>query len=422
MDDNGISEQRVQAIWCDIYVPHDVPAGWYRGTVTVHADGIAPISLNLRVRVYDVTLPDELNFNPELNCYYSGSGWFKPGSEKWFAAHKLAHAHRCTINRVPYSQSGHVDASVAPKVVGDGVNQRVADWSEFDNCVGPLLNGSAFATNPRKGVPVKVMYLPFHENYPNPIAKHYRYRGEQYGQRCIILHALFAPPIERAFTREYMDGFRSIVRDFAEHFARMGWTRTIFQCYLNNKYRYRIMGRGTSWWLLDEPAGYDDWMALRFFSRMFHEALVGQSTGLMRKHTTLLYKGVQFAFRGDISRPEWQFERMDGLMEMMYVNNSIFTKVRRCRIMKERMPTILCVYGSCNRVGENNFQTVAWCLKAFIAGADGVLPWQSLAGDSAFFNADQCGLLVDGERFGEHVIASFRVKALRRGAELVELL
>jgi len=113
---------------------------------------------------------------------------------------------------------------------------------------------------------------------------------------------------------------------------------------------------------------------------------------------------------------------MDGLMEIMYVSNGLFDKVRRCRVMKERMPCELAVYGSCNRVGEANVQSAAWCVKAYLAGADGVVPWQTLAGDRAFDKADGNGLVVVSDRFGEPATVSFRVKALRRGAQLVELL
>ncbi len=404
--DNSVPGQRVQSVYVDLLVPKSTPAGVYRGTLAISAQGVAAFSLGVQLRVFDVVIPDELNFAPELNCY-SGPG--TAGSEKWWFSHKLAHAHRCTINRVPYSQSGNVHPDLVPKIAGSGANCHVVDWRTYDEHVGPLLDGSAFADCPRAGVPVPVMYLPFHENWPSPINKHYAYKGPPTGPKCIALHAIFGPPIEQAFSEEYKAAFVQIVREFAEHFVAKGWTKTRCQIYLNNKDMYRARGRGTSWWCLDEPRSYDDWMALRFFSQMVHRALAD-------------VPGHSFVFRGDISRPQWQFNWMDGLMEMMYVNSSMFGMVRRCRIAAERMPCALRVYGSCNDIGSANHQTTAWCLKAYVAGADGVLPWQSLAGERALVEPDRNGLIVDGQRFGVPSLASLRVKALRRGAQDVELL
>ncbi|MFQ6048918.1 MAG: glycoside hydrolase domain-containing protein, partial [Phycisphaerae bacterium] len=110
--DNGIRAQRLQAVTVDVHVPRQARAGRYDGRVTVEAAGLEPLELGLRVVVYDVVIPDELNFNPELNCY---RGPAEAGTKRFFEAHRLAHYHRCTINRVPYSQSGKVHADMIPK-------------------------------------------------------------------------------------------------------------------------------------------------------------------------------------------------------------------------------------------------------------------------------------------------------------------
>ena len=50
-----------------------------------------------------------------------------------------------------------------------GTSRRLElDWSAWDRRFGPLLDGSAFADLPRKGVPLECFYLPLHENWPEP--------------------------------------------------------------------------------------------------------------------------------------------------------------------------------------------------------------------------------------------------------------
>jgi hypothetical protein len=92
-----------------------------------------------------------------------------------------------------------------------------------------------------------------------------------------------------------------------------------------------------------------------------------------------------------------------------------------------RMPTALMCYCACNDLDRSNAETVAWCLKSYVYGCDGVVPWQSLGGDAAFDHGDAKdngnALIVDArKRFGINAVASFRVHALRSGAQLAELL
>ncbi len=80
-------------------------------------------------------------------------------------------------------------------------------------------------------------------------------------------------------------------------------------------------------------------------------------------------------------------------------------------------------YGSPNRVGESNLAAVTWALRAYLAGADGLLPWNVIGGDDAYTTPTDTALLVPGDRFGvKGPIVSLRAKAFRRGQEDVELL
>jgi len=406
--DNAVTRQKHQGVYVDIYIPKDAAPGTYTGSVTVRTAG-GSATLPLEVLVYPAVIPDELNFNPELNCYH-GPG--KAGSKEFFDYHRLAHYNRCTINRVPYSQNGKVHGDMIPKIVGKGGNKRVVDWSDYDRRIGPLLDGSAFKDNPRSGVPVKTFYLPFFENWPMPLEGHYQmgFPGMVGKPRDLVArakekHDLEVKPIEQAFDDEYKQGMVNVIRQFLQHYDEKGWTRTICEMYLNNKYNW-----GATWWTLDEPYEWTDWAALRFFSTLFHQAI------------SIPHKA-KFYFRGDISRPHWQGAWMDGLMEIMYVGGKGLGMPRLLRHIKERTGMTIYVYGSCNPVERDSFESAAWCLAAYSVYADGVLPWESLgAKKDPLRQPDQRGLLVSGKKFGLTAIPSIRVLALRHGAQLCELM
>lgn len=408
--DNGIAGQRAAVVAVDLSVPADATPGMRRGAVRIAA-GAAEARLPLHLDVRRATLPAEVHFNPELNAY-SGPG--EAGSAQWFDAHRLAHYHRCSINRVNHSHSGRTSADLSPEMGPDG---RIRDWARYDRNVGPLLDGSAFAGNPRAGVPVPVLYLPQNENWPLPMLGHYD-PGPGIaleGGSWKPLHDIHARPPEQAFSPVYQQAFVTSATDILRHAQEKGWTRTVLQGFNNNKVQYnREKLRGTAW-TLDEPSTYLDWQALLFYSRLWHRGAAG-------------IQGVRFAYRGDISRPMWQGSCFDGLMEMMYCNGDLFRMPGVIKGFRRRNPgmTLVC-YGSANALQCANHETTAWCLKAYLSGCDGVVPWQSLGGDDAFDRGDRPdngnALIVDGSRrLGVNAIASFRVHAFRYGAQLAELL
>src|SRR5437660_156862 len=144
----------------------------------------------------------------------------------------------------------------APRLDGERL-----DWSAWDRRFGPLLDGSAFSDLPRKGVPIECFYLPLHENWPAPINSNY---NDDYWA-------------DRAFTPEYRAAFVEASRQFAEHCNQSKWNETIFQCFFNGKNNFKQNGwsRASSPWLLDEPANFQDYWALRWFGEAFHEGVNG---------------------------------------------------------------------------------------------------------------------------------------------------
>jgi len=423
MPDNKIEGQTHQAITIDYHIPRETSKGIYRGTVTLKS-AEKELKIPLLVKVYNAVIPDELFFNPEMNCY-SGPG--EAGSNQFNNSMKLAHYHRSTINRVPYSQSGNTHKDWTPDVNQSG---KVTNWSRFDKNLGPLLDGSLFANNPRKNVPVSTLYLPFYEGWPVNFKKHYNPgRGIPKGSRkdnSILKNRILAGPIEQAMGQGIRSAWKNCLTDFVQHAKEKGWNKTALECYLNNKPK-----SGFACWTLDEPCIYRDWEALNFFGKLWKDGINDPAVYTASWQRDYFEKGLHkmnragptFLFRGDISRPNWQGTLSDQLMNIMYIGGGGFDKFRMMQNHKHRMPSILYAYGSCPPNTKSHFATSAWCLKAFANECDGVLPWQSLG--KGLTNTDPKGmgnaLIVDGGEYG-NAIASIRVHAFRRGAQDCELL
>ena len=371
----------IASLHAEVYVPHDAEAGDLAGTLTL-ASGGETLALAVRLRVWDFTLPDYLSFLPEMNCYGL------PDNERDF--YRLAHQHRTFLNRLPYHQDGAIEGGCAPKWDG-----KALDWSAWDRRFGPLLDGSAFADLPRRGVPVDGFYLPLHENWPTPIEGNYN--GDYWA--------------DRAFTPAYRKAFVEVARQMAEHFHMKGWKDTIFQGFLNNKVDFKSRGwsRGSSPWLLDEPANTQDFWALRYFGAAFHEG-VNQATGPAR-----------LGFRADISRPQWQRDTLDGLLDYNVVGGAMREYRRIVLDRKEAEGQVVVEYGGSNNIEDSNTQAVGWCLDAWSLGMDGVLPWQTIGRAESWTTADPLALFYPSRSGGEPS-PSIRLKAYRRGQQDVEYL
>src|SRR5262249_12987312 len=198
------------------------------------------------------------------------------------------------VKRAPYHQNGRVDEGCAPNWGGGKL-----DWAAWDRRFGPYLDGTAFADLPRKGVPLECFYLPLFENWPSPMEGNYN--GDYWA--------------DRAFPESYRRAFVETSRQIAEHVAERGWSDTFLMCFFNGKNNFKAAGwsRGTCPWLLDEPANFQDFWALRYFASAFHEG-VGQVPGASR---------TKLVFRADISRPQWQRDSLDGLLDYNVVSSAM---------------------------------------------------------------------------------------------------
>ncbi len=349
-------------LYCEVYVPSDARPGVHDGKVTLQSPG-ATLELNVSLQVLDFALPDTLGFVPELNAYDL--------PEPELASYRLAHRHRTSLNRVPYSQRGVVAPGMAPPILADG---RL-DWAAWDARFGPLLDGSAFADLPRRGVPVASFYLPLHENWPTPIEG--SYDGGYWA--------------DSSFKPGYRQAFVAASRRFAEHLDARGWTGPVFEGFLNNKRDFKAGGRGwsggSSPWLLDEPASWQDFVALRYFAAAFHEGIA------QARSQTRGQRPAKLAFRADISRPEWQRDGLDGLLDVNVVSGVMRDRQRLMMDRKRDQNQWMFEYGTANAVDQANVQPAAWCVDAWTLGMDGVIPWQTIGRAESWTKGDELALL-----------------------------
>ncbi|MCF0234733.1 MAG: DUF4091 domain-containing protein, partial [Thermoguttaceae bacterium] len=276
------------------------------------------------------------------------------------------------------------------------------DWTEWDERFGPLFDGSAFADSPRGATPIEAFYLPLFENFPANIFTGYREN---------------AWPDAYGFTPEYQATFRKASREMAAHMVEQKWRDVRFFFFLNNKSDYKRNGwsKASSPWLLDEPASFQDFAALRFFGRLFKEgaADVVASAGY-----------APIAYRIDISRPEWSRDSLDGAMDVAVVGGGAFIKYRRVVLSrKSRYGQIVYTYGSAVAPEESGWQPALWALDAWTLGVDGVVPWQTIGTPDSWKRGDELALFYPPVKESDGAVAaSIRLKAFRRGEQDVEYL
>ncbi|MEK7766348.1 MAG: hypothetical protein AAB368_08930, partial [bacterium] len=298
-------------------------------------------------------------------------------------------------------------AGAVPAVTGKGGAMRVKDWSAWDARFGPLFDGSAFAGTGREDVPLDHFYLALSENYPTTMSEGYRWNHLKWED-----HWEKAGPVEEGFSREYHEAWVAVAAGYLRHIREKGW-KTQFQVYLNDKYFYKqydpkvkAWGRGTSFWLLDEPQHLDDFLALRYFGRMLREAQAGDRSRLI--------------FRADLSRPEWGRDTLDEVVDLDV--DGAFAKQRALlEELRERHGRRIWTYGDLPSSTASALALSVQALTLYGNGVDGYVPWLVLGGEENWRTFATTCLLYTGKPFGiAGPCASLRLKGLRRAEQDVE--
>ena len=382
--DEDIKDQKYASLLAEIRVPHDAGPGMQTGRLKLKQGG-QTLSIRIELDVRDFVLPDHLSFIPQMNAYGR-----VPEPEHEMAYYRLAHRHRTCLNILPYYWSGNIADNRAPEWEGERF-----DWRRFDKRFGPLLDGSAFRDQPRQGVPVEAFYLPLNENWPLDIED--GFTGGYW--------------VEDAIKPSYWEKFADVSRRLARHVRQKQWTDTMFEFYLNNKVYHKRdrWSRSSAPWIFDEPMHTQDFWALRWFGLAFLEGVRDY-----RDEVKMMY-------RCDISRPQWQRNLLDGVMDVNVVGGAFHDYERCVRQRKRRWGEVAYNYGSPNEITESNVQPAGWAVDTWCRGLDGVLPWQTLGKAESWKKGDELSMFYPGKRRpGPH--PSVRLKAFRRGQQDAEYL
>ena len=421
--ENNVPGQANQVVFVDVWVPGSAGPVPYEGALTIKQAGKAVLTVPIRLDVANVTLPDEFHIAGDMNTYSSPAKAMgvKSSDAKAFMDmerkyYRLAHAHRMTLSVLPYSQSGSIDWRGAPKITPGGL----ADWPEWDERYGPLLSGEAFSTRagyvgPGAGVPLRHMYLPFHENWPAPLAEHFTPWPPPRDYQKMLEWTADLPPVEKCFREGFAAGWVNVMRQFLGHLAAKKWTRTRYQVYLNNKCSFRRDGgRGVSLWLLDEPKYPDDFLALAYFGAPLRQVRINRYADPGQD---------LIDYRIDISRPTHQRWWLDGLADLNVCADQLYSQRRLIARRKRAFGEEYWNYRMPPSFGASNIAWATWPIRSYCWGATGTLPWQTIASDGDLYKADATALMYPGRKFAvDAPVPSLRMKAWREGLQITELL
>jgi len=414
-EDNKVPAQTIQTVLVEIAVPKAVKPGTYDGGIDVIAFGNMG-TVPIRLTVHDAVIPDELSFIIELNSYGQRN------KDLFYAIHRMAHRFRLGYNVLAYGHTRIGSLSCLPKIVGKGADAKVADWSMWDEWMGPLLDGSLFADLPRGKTPIPHFYLPFHESYPTAIYDQYAggkfhldrhlKPGEKWNQDA---WRFYVSANDGYVADEFSDTWKAaaakVAREWREHFEAKGWTRTEMQIFANNKLYFRNKPGSTAsaLWTLDEPSYGRDFRALGFLYRTFKKPFEGTKLNVIT--------------RGDISRPQWQGDRVDGACDVSVVSSAIYSWQPMIQRRRIEHGDRYWFYGGSPSLTTDLTQLAALYIKNWTLGCDGGLAyWTSFQGNK-WDQADRLALVLSGAHgYKALAVPTDRIAAQRRAQQDIELL
>jgi hypothetical protein len=271
-----------QSVWMDLYVPQTALPGDYTGTVTVTATGMTAVTVNLKLHVSSLMIPDYPTFLVDLNGY--GNPWaFGTVDTTCLKYFQLCHKHRAVCNTLPYGWNGTIQADRGPTLTGAGSTRHASSWTTFDNRYGRFFSGTAFTsgqgyTGPGVSTPITHFYSPFNEGWPVGISdvtygfdaaglgEAYWYNLKNTSQWSVLFPTL--PDLYLAFPAGYKQGHMNVISDWFNHAHTNGWTRTAFEIYFNEKYSYN---GAHVFWEMEENGAADDFYADGYYHGLYRE-------------------------------------------------------------------------------------------------------------------------------------------------------
>lgn len=114
----------VRPVWITVHTPENIPAGSYKGTITIKPANAPESQIPFEVRVWDFSLPTTPHFKTAF-AFFEGQhrGWYGTGmtSAQRRQAYQLLLEHRLNPTDI-YSKSTRPDQAAVPFCVENGLN------------------------------------------------------------------------------------------------------------------------------------------------------------------------------------------------------------------------------------------------------------------------------------------------------------
>ena len=150
---------------------------------------------------------------------------------------------------------------------------------------------------------------------------------------------------------------------------------------------------------------------MRWFGQAFHDGV------------KLADGRAKLVFRADISRPQWQRDALDGVLDYNVVGGGAFRQYHRMVLDRRHdFGQIVVDYGSSNAIEQSNMQPVGWCSIAGRSRATAFCPGKRSATRRLWKKANTESLFYPPQSAGGEPVPSIRLKAYRRGQQDVEYL
>jgi hypothetical protein len=222
------SEHRNQAVWVDVLIPKDAPAGLYHAQIELLQKGAAYRQIPLTLQVHPFNLPDASHVDAFGELYRENGVMFDSGvkfklhPERDWPVYKrylqMAHAHRFLAT---YRQeSGPRPRTLAGAPADAPAAAWGRDWGLYTPYIKPILDGSLFTAKegyrgPSLGAPPSFFPAPFIETFYGAAAL----RDQMNKNHGAIAPALLAT-------------WKANAAAFWAEARRQGWEKTRFFAYI----------------------------------------------------------------------------------------------------------------------------------------------------------------------------------------------
>ncbi len=222
------ARHRNQALWVDVFIPRDAPAGQTTGQLDLLQDGRPFETLPVRLEIHPFNLPDERHVDAfgevyrETGVMFELGVKFKEQPEAEWAVYKrylqMGHAHRFLVTH-------RADNGSLPKRAdGDPAywpeHRWGEDWSLYSPYVGSILDGSLFTAGEGYVGPSEATPPSF---YPAPFVEAF------YGARTLRRHL---DEHDGAINPEWLETWQANAAAFRREVVARGWDQVRFFAYI----------------------------------------------------------------------------------------------------------------------------------------------------------------------------------------------